>query len=195
MKPAPTPHNEKLRQDVLDALDYLHKGREERFERIIDITKVIFDVPVVLLSIIDSDTQWFKAARGFEKPCVARSISFCGHTIHDNQPLVIEDALADERFHDNPLVLGSPFIRFYAGAPLIVAGNIRLGALCLIDTQPRTLDAVEQLLLSKLAEITRDELLRLPAPDRAQLEAVIAGSDTDSRKFSWLSKLAGLSDQ
>lgn len=162
--------NEDLRLAVLQALNQLDTPAEERFDRIAELAKALFEVPIVLISLVDSERQWFKSRIGFDQQCSDRSISFCGHAIASQGVFVIPDALSDSRFADNPLVLGPPFIRFYAGAPLRITDELRLGTLCLIDSEARDLDATGQLMLSRMAAMVRDELLRLPAPDSRQLQ-------------------------
>lgn len=97
-----------------------------------------FDVPMCLVSLLDRTSQRIKAAQGLEPGDTPRDLAFCNYTILSDEVFVVEDALADERFRQNPYVTGEPHIRFYAGAPLIFMKNIRLGAFCLLDRKPRT---------------------------------------------------------
>jgi diguanylate cyclase (GGDEF)-like protein/PAS domain S-box-containing protein len=107
------------------------------FDRIVHLASKFFDVPIVLVTLVEKDKQIFKAKVGIDLCETSRESSFCAHALDRSNVLVVNDALKDFRFVDNPLVVGEPHIRFYAGAPLIVAGGHVLGAFCLIDTRPR----------------------------------------------------------
>jgi GAF domain-containing protein len=96
-----------------------------------------FEAPITLISIVGQDQQCFRSCIGLDGDSTPRSISFCGHAILSTGPLVVADARADARFAGNPLVLGPPHIRFYAGAPLITPEGQAIGTLCVIDTEPR----------------------------------------------------------
>jgi len=159
MIPEPTPDNEAGRIAALYAMLLVDTPREERFDKIVEFAAREFDVPIALISLIDSERQWFKAAVGLGDVCeTGRDISFCGHAIMRSNIMVVPDALEDRRFADNPLVTGAPHIRFYAGAPLIMQSGYALGTLCLIDTKPRTLDDVEMAILSTLRSLLIQEL-------------------------------------
>lgn len=156
---APTPANEAERLAALFALLLLDTPPEERFDKIVAFAAEEFEVPIALISLLDTDRQWFKAAVGLGDTCqTGRDISFCGHAIMRAEIMVIEDALLDERFHDNPLVTGAPHIRFYAGAPLILSNGLALGTLCIIDTKPRQLDPMALAILSTLRGLVIQEL-------------------------------------
>jgi len=156
---APTPSNEAERLAALFALLLLDTPPEERFDKIVEFAAEEFEVPIALISLLDTDRQWFKAAVGLGDTCqTGRDISFCGHAIMRAEIMVIEDALLDERFHDNPLVTGAPHIRFYAGAPLILSNGLALGTLCIIDTKPRQLDPMALAILSTLRSLVIQEL-------------------------------------
>jgi GAF domain-containing protein len=156
---APTPDNEAGRIAALYAMLLLDTPREERFDKIVEFAAREFDVPIALISLIDSDRQWFKAAIGLGDVCqTGRDISFCGHAIMRSNIMVVPNALEDARFADNPLVTGPPHIRFYAGAPLILETGYALGTLCINDTRPRYLDDVEVAILSTLRELLMQEL-------------------------------------
>ncbi|RAU18030.1 histidine kinase [Nitrincola tibetensis] len=144
MKRPPVPENEAERQRALDATCLLTCGAEERFDRITRLVRQIFSMPIVLVSLIDKDRQWFKSRQGLEAQETPRDISFCGHAILGNVPLIVENALDDSRFFDNPLVINAPNIRFYAGVPLHTSKGYRIGTLCLIDTVARSL-SLEQI--------------------------------------------------
>jgi len=159
MIPAPTPPNEAERLAALYALLLLDTPPEERFDKIVAFAAEEFDVPIALISLLDTDRQWFKAAIGLGTTCeTGRDISFCGHAIMRAEIMVVEDALLDQRFADNPLVTGPPHIRFYAGAPLILSNGYALGTLCIIDTRPRQLDPIALAILSTLRSLAVQEL-------------------------------------
>ncbi|WP_194723367.1 GAF domain-containing protein [Noviherbaspirillum malthae] len=159
MQSAPIPADEQQRLEALRALLILDTPPEERFDRIVEFAAAEFDVPIALISLIDENRQWFKARTGLGVCETPRDISFCGHAIHCDKVLVVPDARVDERFVDNPLVLGEPYIRFYAGAPLIMPDGQAIGTLCLIDTRVRRLDATDLSILSSLRDLAVAELL------------------------------------
>lgn len=156
MQIPPTPDNEAERLQALDSSGLLSSGADPRFDRITRLASQMFSVPIALVSLIDHERQWFKSRQGLDVTETPRAMSFCGHTILDSKPLIIEDALLDERFCDNPLVTAEPHIRFYAGAPLHTAKGFRLGTLCLIDTKPNTLSDAESATLRDLANMVED---------------------------------------
>ncbi|MFB4249984.1 sensor domain-containing diguanylate cyclase [Pseudomonas idahonensis] len=152
------PNNEALRIQTLRELNVLDTSPQERFDRLTRLAKRLFNVPIALVSLVDSDRQWFKSCVGLSATETSRDISFCGHAILGDQILTVCDAELDERFHDNPLVVGEPGIRFYAGCPLTVPNGSKLGTLCLIDVKPRDLDDEERALLRDLARMAEQEL-------------------------------------
>ncbi len=164
MKQPPMPPDEALRCDTLHQLNILDTPREERFDRITRLAQTLFDVPVVLVSLVDADRQWFKSRQGLDATETPRWMSFCGHTIAQlsDDTFVIEDALQDERFADNPLVVGDPKIRFYAGQPLNGPGGHRMGTLCLIDRKPRRFTGEDRRNLKDLATLVEAELRKTP---------------------------------
>ena len=158
MQPPRIPDNEAQRLDALRASGLLDTPAETRFDRLTDLAQQIFNTPIVLISLIDSERQWFKSRQGLDACETGRDISFCGHAILSAEIFCIDDAFNDSRFADNPLVLGPPFIRFYAGAPLHSASGQCLGTLCLIDTRPRHLTAAELNILRNLADCVEHEI-------------------------------------
>jgi diguanylate cyclase (GGDEF)-like protein len=152
------PPNEAERLAALHALEILDTPAEERFDRITRLARRLFKVPIALISLIDADRQWFKSASGYAGAQTPRSTSFCGHTILKEESLVVEDALADERFHNSPWVAGEPHVRFYAGYPLTVPGGLSLGSLCLVDHQPRAFSEEDRVSLRDLARLAAQEL-------------------------------------
>lgn len=156
--PLPTA-DEPTRLQVLHALGVLDTPPEERFERITRLAKHLFDVPIVAISLVDADRQWFKSEVGLGTDHTSRTVSFCAHAIHQpDHTFIVPDALEDNRFADNPLVTGDPNIRFYAGHPLATRQGVALGALCIIAPEPRELGEHQRQLLRDLAGMVTDEL-------------------------------------
>ncbi|WP_191602739.1 GAF domain-containing protein [Marinomonas algicola] len=152
------PDIEKNRLKSLRSLNILDSSAEERFDRITRMAKRIFNVPIVLVSLVDQNRQWFKSCIGLDVRETSRDISFCGHAILKDEVLVIKDASNDERFFDNPLVTHSPNIRFYAGCPVRSEDGYRLGTLCLIDQEPRAFSEEDIEALKDLANMVELEL-------------------------------------
>jgi PAS domain S-box-containing protein len=152
MQAAALPPDEAERLTVLRHLDVLDSGPEEEFDALVKVASLVCGVPISLISLVDAERQWFKANIGLpgttETP---RDVAFCAHAILDDDLFVVGDALADRRFADNPLVASVPDIRFYAGAPITLSDGHRVGTLCVIDRQPRTLDASQREILRSLA--------------------------------------------
>lgn len=169
MLAAPLPADEKERLQALRALLILDTPPEQRFDKVVQFASEEFDVPICLISLVDHERQWFKARVGLDACETARDISFCGHAILHDDIMLVEDARVDERFIDNPLVTGEPFIRFYAGAPLILPNGHAVGTLCLIDTRPRTLDEMDQYIMATLRDLLVAELVpqETPVPEAA----------------------------
>lgn len=150
---------EEARLTTLARYEVLDTPPEAAFDRITALTSAIFDVPVVLISLVDRDRQWFKSCYGLDLRETDRSVSFCVHAIEADAVLVVPDATRDARFTANPLVTGEPGIRFYAGAPLKTTDGYKLGTLCLIDRRPRAgLSPPQQETLASLAALVVDEL-------------------------------------
>lgn len=131
------PVEEKKRVTALHDLKILGTPASAAFDAIVEAAATIFDCPTSLVSLMAEDRQWFKAKCGIDFDGTSRGIAFCDHTISSHAPLVVPDASKDARFKDNPLVTGDPHIRFYAGVPLSLDGELCLGALCVIDTKPK----------------------------------------------------------
>ena len=136
---AATPEDERERLEALRHFKVLDTDPEEAFDDITRLASYICQTPSALISFVDADRQWFKARVGFEPQESSRDVSFCAHAILQPGPTVVRDTLDDERFKDNPLVLSAPYIRFYAGAPLVSTEGFKLGTLCVLDSVPRIL--------------------------------------------------------
>lgn len=144
-------NNESQRLKALYQYNILDTPPEKEFDDLVRLASQICNTPISLVSLVEMERQWFKARVGLEAEETSREVSFCAHAIHDDQMLVVEDAWADERFADNPLVTGDPNIRFYAGMPLINPQGYRLGTLCVIDDKPRELDEQQMFALETLS--------------------------------------------
>jgi signal transduction histidine kinase len=155
---APLPDNEPERLNALTRYEVLDTLPEACFDRITKLASNLLNVPISLVSLIDEDRQWFKSACGIDATETGRDIAFCAHAILKDEPFIIENALEDERFSDNPLVIGEPHIRFYAGIPLKTPDDFLIGTLCVIDSTPRSLSEQEIQLLQDFAAIVIDEM-------------------------------------
>jgi PAS domain S-box-containing protein len=140
MLPAPYPPDETKRRETLLRMGLLDTPAEERFDRITRTAQRLFKVPIALISLVDDGRQWFKSRAGSELTESPRESSFCGHAILSDALLVVPDTSKDARFADNPLVIGEPHLRFYAGQPLHGSGGYRVGTLCLLDQVAREFD-------------------------------------------------------
>jgi diguanylate cyclase (GGDEF)-like protein len=155
------PENESERLRSLRALNLLDTPPEERFDRLTRVARRLFDAPIALMSLVDEDRQWFKSRPGLDFPQTPREHSFCAHAILDEGAFIVPDALADERFSDNPLVRTFPEIRFYAGYPVKGPDGSTLGTLCVIDHEPRDVDDEDVDALRDLAGLAEQEIKSL----------------------------------
>ena len=158
MPATPKKSEEVRRLQVLKNLNLLDTPPEERFDRITRLASRLFDAPIVLIALMDAKRQWFKSRIGIELTEVERSLSFCDHTIRQDEVFVVEDACLDPRFADNPFVTGEPGVRFYAGYPLETPEGCRVGSLCVIDRAPRRFDEVQRGLMRDVAQIAANEV-------------------------------------
>jgi PAS domain S-box-containing protein len=141
------PVNEIARLKDLLSHELLDTTPDEFLDSVTHLAQKVFHVKTVLISLIDSDRQWFKSRQGLDATETPRDISFCGHVILQNDIFEVVDTLEDQRFADNPLVFGNPKIRFYVGIPIKSARGNNLGTLCLIDDHPRKLTDEERVYL------------------------------------------------
>jgi len=198
LKPA-IPANESERLHALKASQLLDSEYESIFDNLTALVSQVFLVPIVAISMIDRKRQWFKSIYGLGISETPRDISFCGHVIGDNQPLIVENAATDHRFKDNPLVIDGPKILFYASVPLRFthADNVfNIGTLCIIDIKTRQFDG-EQLKMLKSFAYQVESLIEMRVPC-LKFEALRDDLAADNVTFDViqnnLKKLRSLSD-
>lgn len=154
----PVPADESARLEALHSFCALDTPDDPRLDHLVQLATRLLDCPIALVSLLDSDRQWFKAKIGLDVTETPRRIAFCAYAILDDDIMIVEDALLDPRFAGNPLVTDAPHIRFYAGAPLISETGFRLGTLCVIDQKPRQFSEAQLNLLKELAQLAVDAL-------------------------------------
>lgn len=187
MKPL-LPTDEAARLRALQRYEILDTPSEQEYDDIAMLAAQICGTPMANISLIDENRQWLKAKIGIEGDEISRDIAFCAFTIHnkDGRSLVVNDAREDERFAENPLVTGNPNIRFYAGAPLITPDNYALGALCVIDREPRELTEQQ---LHALEALARQTTIRL---ELRRTTALLKAANEELRNLSLADDLTGL---
>jgi PAS domain S-box-containing protein len=182
------PANEAERLAALRSYDILDTTPEQIYDDLVRVAAHLLDMPIALVSLVDAERQWFKARVGLGAAETSREVSFCGHVVVQRRPLVVPDALADPRFHDNPLVTGPPHVRFYAGAPLQSPEGHLLGTLCVIDHEPRSMNPTKLELLEALARQAVSLLeLRRRAAEAERTAATLREVSTLQRRFFELS--------
>jgi phosphoribosyl 1,2-cyclic phosphodiesterase/CheY-like chemotaxis protein len=157
------PADEERRLASLRALRILDTDPDERFDRITRLASALFNAPIALVSLVDENRQWFKSCYGLNVKETSRDAAFCAHVVHDREPMVVPDTFLDARFAENPLVIGEPRIRFYAGYPLILNDGACIGTLCVFDTRPRPLEGADLARLRDLADLAMQEILGMNA--------------------------------
>ncbi len=198
---APLPSNEDERLDALRRLGILDTAPEERFDRLVRLASAALGVPIALVSLVDQHRQWFKASTGLDATETPREVAFCAHAINDPEhTFVVNDAPADPRFADNPLVTGEPDVCFYAGRVITDPDGYALGTLCVIDHHPRDFDEHADRMLSDVAHLVeqelagaeRDQLVRELARSEGSKSALLdtlsdglAVQDQDGRVVEW----------
>lgn len=130
---------DEMRVNVLDSLGILDTPAEPLFDELTELASTICQTPISLISLLEYERQWFKSRVGLDVSETSRSVSFCDYAIRGEGVMLVPDATKDDRFSANPLVVGEPHIRFYAGAPLVTKDGVKLGTLCVIDREPREL--------------------------------------------------------
>lgn len=166
MQKTPLPDNEHLRLQDLYNYDILNTQSDPDFDELIELAGLICKCPISVLALIDKNRLWFKAKTGMQMSDSSREKAFCSYTIMQDDVMVVEDATRDERFRNNPSVTGYPYVRFYAGVPVLSPTGYKPGTICIMDSRPRTLSPEEHralVLLSnqatKLLEIRRNNIL------------------------------------
>ncbi len=158
------------RLEALGALKILDSASEQAFDEIVQLAKTVLGIPIALISFVDAGRQWFKARVGLDAQETPRDYSFCAHAIQrPDEPFLVSDAMQDERFACNPLVTGLPFIRSYAGFPLVLQDGAALGTVCVIDTRPRSWSAAEVDTLARFGRIVVGLLEQRAAGLRAEI--------------------------
>jgi diguanylate cyclase (GGDEF)-like protein len=155
---APKPPEEERRLAALHALDLLDTEPEERFDRITRLAQRVFGASMANFTLVDADRQWFKSRAGADGKEDPLDTGFCPHAILRADTMVVADAREDERFHDNPFVVGDPNIRFYAGHPVSGPGGEVLGTLCVVDDKPRSIDDFDAEALAEFAAMVEAEV-------------------------------------
>ena len=154
---APLPENEAARLEALQRYEILDTLPEQEFDDLSRLAAMICGTPIALVSLIDTNRQWFKSKIGIEDSETPRDIAFCAHAILEPGVMVVRDAFEDERFRTNPLVLGDPKVRFYAGAPLLTQEGHALGTICVVDHVPRDLSSEQLEALKALSRLVVNE--------------------------------------
>jgi diguanylate cyclase (GGDEF)-like protein len=159
--------SEEARLAALRSCNLLDTAPEPTFDLITRLAQMALNMPIVLISLVDGDRQWFKSRQGLAASETDRSVSFCSHAIAEDEPFIVSDASIHPLFDQNPLVVGEPHVRFYIGIPLKLRDGSRIGTLCAIDCIPRALSTDEIDILSGLGRMVVDqiELRRLAMTD------------------------------
>jgi anti-sigma regulatory factor (Ser/Thr protein kinase) len=179
----------------------LDSNPEQAFDDLALLASYVCQTPIALISLVDTDRQWFKSHVGISASETSRSISMCAHAIEQTGLYIVPDATTDEKFRDNPFVTGEPNIRFYAGAPLVTPDGHALGTLCVLDRVPRTLTPEQREALDALRRQVQAQLeLRLNLVDLEQALVRRDIAEADQRRLikslessiDGLNKLGGL---
>lgn len=181
MKFPEIPANEDQRLEELSALEIMDTEPEQSFDDLTALASGMCGVPIALLCLVDQSRQWFKSSIGLDAKETPREISFCGHAINSREIFEVSDATLDERFRDNPLVVGGPLVRFYAGVPLVTKHGNALGTLCVIDRKSMALTPAQRLLLAAIGR----QVIRLFEMRQARMEVESALARSARREMEF----------
>ncbi|WP_417441878.1 PAS domain S-box protein [Idiomarina sp.] len=189
MKAADIPGNEYERLQALRETGLLDSPPEERFDRLTRIAKNSLNVPIALVSLVDEHRQWFKSKQGIDASETSRKVAFCAYSILEDQVFEVSNALEDERFADNPLVINEPKIRFYAGYPIQTSDGHRIGTLCVIDSRPRQLSNKEKAILEDVASAVQNEIqltkrLFNTSKNEQRLQSILKGTNVGTWEWN-----------
>ena len=187
---APVPHDEPERVEALRALDVLDTPPEPIFDALARAASDVCGTPISLVSLVDADRQWFKAVVGLEgERATPRDVSFCAHALLEDGVFEVSDASTDPRFHDNPMVLNEPHVRFYGGVPLRLSTGHVVGTLCVVDRVPRLLSSAQRSVLMDLARAAAEalELTR----ERHALRATRALAEAQAKQLHGILEATG----
>ncbi|TGL88137.1 hybrid sensor histidine kinase/response regulator [Leptospira congkakensis] len=179
---APIPQNETARLAALKSLEILDTPEEEMFDEVTRLASMICNAPISLVSLIDETRQWFKSHHGLIARETPRSLAFCSHAILGDELFLVPNAKEDTRFQNNPLVTEAPNVIFYAGIPLALDDQIKLGTLCVIDNKPRELNSDQIQMLQLLGKQTVRLLQMRQATERLEIEKLSAERATAAKR-------------
>ncbi|MEN7342668.1 MAG: GGDEF and EAL domain-containing protein [Pseudomonadota bacterium] len=182
---APLHPQETARLHSLKSLNLLDTCANARFDAITTLAADVFDAPIALVSLVDLKRQWYLSRCGFARPQTARHKSFCAHAIHEDEILVVEDAMKSPVFSTNPMVAGEQAIRFYAGAVIRDTDGLPLGTLCIMDRRPRSLSERDQRRLIQFATLVREEMLLSPEANVDRIGQQIAAHRDPISQAYW----------
>ena len=166
------PDDEVRRLTALRELAILDTPAEERFDRLTRIAAAALNVPIALVSLVDSDRQWFKSCFGLDTRETSREVAFCAHVVQQKKEMMVQDALLDDRFADNPLVAQAPRIRAYAGMPLLLGDGGCIGTFCVVDIRPREFSDTDLAILRDLRDLALEEITRVRASSAGPPQSV-----------------------
>jgi signal transduction histidine kinase len=176
------PANEAQRLEILERYAILDTAPDASFDALTALASFITDAPIALVSLVDSERQWFRSRVGIEVTETPRDVSLCGHVVANGEPLIVPDTIEDPRFADNPLVVGDPKLRFYTGYPLLTEEEVVVGTLCVADTKPRQLSQIQHRKLAMLAKLA---VLQLNYQrDRLELKKLLDSTERANRAKS-----------
>ena len=200
MLKAPIPKNESERLAALKEFHVLDTLQDEQLDEITKAASLLCDCSISLISLIDTDRQWFKSKHGLDADETPRDISYCGHAIMGDDLFIVEDAELDVRFCDNPLFTGAPHVRFYTGAPLVTTSGHRIGTLCVIDSESKKLDEKQKILLQVFSKMIvtifeSKKLLSTQEESKNELYNILSSSPSCSKIINSKGELLDMNRQ